>query len=136
MLPELIVTPNKFRMFMEVFEENFISKDYSLQITKKDSIKNERFETELKKAFLGFEKTGNISYGVTYNETAKRFQFMFPRNDRMVNMKVVLPRDLAERLGFELNMEITPKKVSENRWLLLIPKKLKTERELYPTRQV
>jgi hypothetical protein len=51
MLPELIVTPNKFRMFMEVFEENF----------KKNSIKNERFETELKKAFLGFEKTGNIS---------------------------------------------------------------------------
>jgi hypothetical protein len=109
MLPELIVTPNKFKMFMEVFEENFISKDYSLQITKKDSIKNERFETELKNAFLGFEKTGNISYGVTYNETAKRFQFMFPRNDRMVNMKVVLPRDLAERLGFELNIEITPK---------------------------
>ncbi len=34
---------------------------------------------------------------------------MFPRNDRMVNMKVVLPRDLAERLGFELNIEITPK---------------------------
>ncbi len=95
MLPELIVTPNKFRMFMEVFEENFISKDYSLQLTKKDSIQNERFETELKNAFLGFEKTGNISYGVTYNETAKRFQFMFPRNDRMVNMKVVLPRDWA-----------------------------------------
>jgi hypothetical protein len=55
MLPELIVTPNKFTIFMEVFEENFISKDYSLQITKKDSIKNERFETELKKAFLGFD---------------------------------------------------------------------------------
>jgi hypothetical protein len=73
MLPELIVTPNKFRMFMEVFEENFISKDYSLQITKKDSIKKEIFETELKKAFLGFEKIGNISYGVTNNETAKGF---------------------------------------------------------------
>ncbi len=56
------------------------------------------------------EKTGNISYGVTYNETAKRFQFMFSRNNRMVNMKDVLPRDLAERLGFELNIEITPKK--------------------------
>jgi hypothetical protein len=28
----------------------------------------------------------------------------------MVNMKVVLPSDLAERLGFEFNMEITPKK--------------------------
>jgi hypothetical protein len=26
-----------------------------LQITKKDSIKNERFETELKNAFLGFK---------------------------------------------------------------------------------
>ncbi len=33
-------------------------------------------------------------------------------------------------------MEITPKKVSKNHWLLLIQKKLKTERELYPTRQV
>jgi hypothetical protein len=53
MLPELIVTPNKFKMFMEVFEENFISKDYSLQITKKDSIKNERFKTELKKSIFG-----------------------------------------------------------------------------------
>jgi hypothetical protein len=82
-LPELIVTPNKFRMSMDISEVNLISEDFLLKITKKDSIKNERFETELKKAFLGFEKTGNISYGVTYNETAKRFQFLFPRNDRM-----------------------------------------------------
>jgi hypothetical protein len=28
----------------------------------------------------------------------------------MVNMKVVLPPNLSERLGFELSMEITPKK--------------------------
>jgi hypothetical protein len=55
-LPELIVTPNKFRMSMEVFEVNFISKDYLLQITKKNSFKNERFETELKKVFLDIEK--------------------------------------------------------------------------------
>jgi hypothetical protein len=39
-LPDLIVTPNKFKMFMEVLEVNFISEDYLLQITKKDSIKN------------------------------------------------------------------------------------------------
>jgi hypothetical protein len=35
LLPELIVTPNKFKMFTEVFEVNLISEDYSLQITKK-----------------------------------------------------------------------------------------------------
>jgi len=109
-------------MFMEVFKENFILQDYSLKITKKDSIKNERSESDLKKAFLGFEKTGNISYGVTYNETAKRFQFMFPRNDRMVNMKVVLPRDLAERLDFELNIEITPKKSIREPLVVVDPK--------------
>ncbi len=89
-LPELIVTPNKFKMFMEVLEVNFIS-DYLLQITKKDSIKNERFETELKKVFMDIEKTCNISYGVTYNATTKRFQFQFPSNNRMTKMKVVLP---------------------------------------------
>ena len=89
-LPKLIVTTNKFKMFMEVLEVNFIS-DYLLQITKKDSIKNERFETELKKVFMDIEKTGNISYGVTYNATTKRFQFQFPSNNRMTKMKVVLP---------------------------------------------
>jgi hypothetical protein len=35
LLPELIVTSNKFKMYMEVFEVNFISEDYTLQITKK-----------------------------------------------------------------------------------------------------
>ena len=84
-----------------------------MKITKKDSIKNERFETELKKVFMDIEKTCNISYGVTYNATTKRFQFQFPSNNRMTKMKVVLPGDLAERLGFELNGEITPKKVSK-----------------------
>ncbi len=107
-LPELIVRPNKFDMFMEVLEVNFISEYYLLQITKKDSIKNERFETKLKKVFMDIEKTGNISYCVTYNATTKRFQFQFPSNNRMTKMKVVLPGDLAERLGFELNREITP----------------------------
>ncbi len=49
---ELIVTPNKFRMSMDISEVNFISEDFFLKITKKDSIKNERFETELKKVFM------------------------------------------------------------------------------------
>jgi hypothetical protein len=34
-LPELIVMPNKFKMFMEVFEVNYISEDYLLQLLKK-----------------------------------------------------------------------------------------------------
>jgi UDP-N-acetylglucosamine 2-epimerase len=34
-LPKLIVTTNKFKMFMEVFKVNSISQDYTLQITKK-----------------------------------------------------------------------------------------------------
>ncbi len=109
-LPELIVTPNKFRMSMDISEVNFISEDFFLKITKKDSIKNERFETELKKVFMEIEKTCNISYGVTYNATTKRFQFQFPSNNKITKMKVVLPGDLAERLGFKLNGEITPKK--------------------------
>ena len=98
LLPELIVTPNKFKMLIYVFKENFISQDYSLEFTKKDSIKNEQFEIESKKAFMDFEKFGNISYGVTYLPTAKRFQFLFPSNNRMTNMKICLPSDLAERL--------------------------------------
>ncbi len=94
---------------MDIFEVNLISEDFFLKITRKDSIKNERFITELKKVFLDIEKTCNISYGVTYNATTTRFQFQFPSNNRMTKIKIVLPGDLAERLGFELNREITPK---------------------------
>jgi hypothetical protein len=93
-----------------------------LKNTKKDSIKNERFETELKKVFLDIEKICNISYGVTYNATTKRFQFQFPSNNRMTKMKVVLPGDLAERLGFELNGEITPKKSIGESLVVVDPK--------------
>jgi hypothetical protein len=59
---------------------------------------------------MDIEKTGNISYGVTFNAITKRFQFQFPSKTRMTKMKVVLNGDLAERFGFELNREITPKK--------------------------
>jgi hypothetical protein len=121
-LPELIVTPNKFRMSMDISEVNFISEDFFLKITKKDSIKNERFETELKKVFMDIEKTCNISYGVTYNATTKRFQFQFPSNNKMTKMKVVLPGDLAERLGFKLNGEITPKKSIGESLVVVDPK--------------
>ncbi len=121
-LPELIVTPNKFRMSMDISEVNFISKDFFLKITKKDSIKNERFETELKKVFMDIEKTCNISYGDTYNATTKRFQFQFPSNKKMTKMKVVLPGDLAERLGFKLNGEITPKKSIGESLVVVDPK--------------
>ena len=34
-LPELIITPNKFRMSMDIFEVNLISEDFFLKITKK-----------------------------------------------------------------------------------------------------
>jgi hypothetical protein len=43
----------------------------------------------------------------------------------MVNMKVVLPRDLAERLGFELSMEITPKKSIGEPLVFVDPKETK-----------
>ena len=107
-IPELIVTPNKFKLFAQVIEKNYFSAEYNLQITKRDAMKNEKFEEKLKTAFLEYEKFGNISFGVNYNPSAKRFSFLFPKNNKMINMKIVIDPDLAERIGFEMNREITP----------------------------
>jgi hypothetical protein len=71
---------------------------------------------------MDIEKTGNISFGVTFNAATKRFQFQFPSNNRMAKMKVVLPGDLAERLGFKLNREITPKKSIGESLVVVDPK--------------
>ena len=65
---------------------------------------------------MDFEKFGNISYGVTYLPTVKRFQFLFPSNNRMTKMKLCLPSDLVERLGFELTEISHP---TQNYWRIV-----------------
>jgi hypothetical protein len=45
-----------------------------------------------------------------------------PKNVVDISQKWQNGKHLAERLGFELNIEITPKKVLVNHLLMLIPK--------------
>jgi hypothetical protein len=105
---DLIPTNNKLKVSADILEQSFVSENYVLQITKKDFVKNEVIEIKLKDILSDFEKTSNISFGVSYLAPVKKFKFFFPKNNKIGNMTVVLSTDFAERLGFEFNTEITP----------------------------
>jgi hypothetical protein len=105
---ELIPTTNKLKVSADILEQSFVSENYVLQITKKNFVKNEEIEIQLKDTLSNFEKTSNISFGVSYLAPVKKFKFFFPKNNKIGHMTVVLSIDFAERLGFEFNTEITP----------------------------
>ena len=105
---DLIPTNNKLKVSADILEQSFVSENYVLQITKKDFVKNEVIEIKLKDILSDFEKTSNISFGVSYLAPVKKFKFFFPKNNKIGNMTIVLSTDFAERLGFEFNTEITP----------------------------
>jgi hypothetical protein len=46
---------------------------------------------------------------VSYNSQAKKFRFTFPTNDTLVKATLLVPTDLAERLGFGLVTDISEK---------------------------
>jgi hypothetical protein len=74
---DLIPTTNKLKVSADILEQNFVSENYVLQISKKNFVKNEEIEIKLKDTLSNFEKTSNISFGVSYLTALKRFKFFF-----------------------------------------------------------
>jgi hypothetical protein len=51
----------------------------------------------------------NLKLDVSYNSQAKKFRFMLPTHDTLVKATLLVPTDLAERLGFGLVTDISEK---------------------------
>ena len=54
-----------------------------------------------------FALKSNLIFGLSYDETAKKFSFEFPNNPAFNYFVIKIPSDLSERLGFNLATNIT-----------------------------
>ena len=97
----------EFKMDLKLHDNVFITYEYQMSITKAKSMKNINYFTMLKDALGHLSEYCNLLMDISYNETAKKYKFTFPRNPAMSKMTLFLPKDLAERLGFGLVNSIT-----------------------------
>jgi ABC-type long-subunit fatty acid transport system fused permease/ATPase subunit len=49
----------------------------------------------------------NMKLEVSYNSQAKKFKFTFPTHDAIIKATLLVPTDLAERLGFGMVTDIS-----------------------------
>jgi hypothetical protein len=96
-----------FKFNLDLYSNDYISDSAVISITKKDSLKNEKYLKILKDAMEVFSYESNVKIDATYNETEKTFSFALPV-DRAINFATLLvPKELAERLGFDFVNDIT-----------------------------
>ena len=98
---------NAFKMNLRLSDQVFITYEFRLSITKGDSLKNKNYFTTLKKAMETLSLFCNFLVDVSYNDTTKKFKFTFPHHDAISKCTLLVPTDLAERLGFGLITNIT-----------------------------
>ncbi len=106
---------NLLRIDLKIAEQVFITNNRSLKIKKKDSFKNANYATLLKEGLGHFFEDTNTMVDVSYDDRAKKFKFIFPPNQNILQTSVMLTRDLAERLGFGLVDSISQANAQGNR---------------------
>jgi len=104
----LTPTANLLKMFAQVTSFNYMTEKQEINISKRAAEKNQNFELVIKETFQNFEVAANLKFGVIYHTREAKFEFLFPDNQKMTEMQILIPSDLAERLGFDLTTEITP----------------------------
>jgi dissimilatory sulfite reductase (desulfoviridin) alpha/beta subunit len=106
---------NILRIDLKIAEQVFITNNRSLKIKKKDSFKNANYATLLKEGLVHFFEDTNTMVDVSYDDKGKKFKFIFPPNQNILQTSVMLTRDLAERLGFGLVDSISQANAQGNR---------------------
>jgi hypothetical protein len=101
------VIKHTFKMNLKVNNSVFITYEYPMSITKSASMKNINYFTMLKEAMAQIGEFANFLVDVSYDDTAKKFKFTFPKNPAMSKMTLLVGKDLAERLGYGLVDSIT-----------------------------
>ena len=93
---------NLLKIDIKVLTSVFIPLELKMKMKKKDIFKNENYATAMKKALQDLSAFTNTRVNVNYDEAAKKFKFIFPPNPDVLRTTIILPTDLAERLGFGL----------------------------------
>jgi hypothetical protein len=105
--PSIVVIPkNPLNIFLDTVESNFATAQFNFAITTEKSYTNLNF-IDLSAAMKKYAYDCNLMVGFNYDATTKKFRFEFPNNTNLENITVVIPPELAERLGFGLQTDIT-----------------------------
>ena len=98
---------HKMIMSLQVNQKYFSSEVVQVSLTKGESYKNENYLTLIKTGLRELANQCNIEANFSYDSLTKVFSFTFPNNRSMDNFTIVVPTELAERLGFGLIRDIT-----------------------------
>ncbi len=106
---------NLLKIDLKALTSVFIPLELNMKMKKKDIFKNENYATAMKKAMQDLSAFTNTRVNVNYDEAKKKFKFIFPPNQNILQTSVMLTRDLAERLGFGLVDSISQANAQGNR---------------------
>jgi hypothetical protein len=96
----LTYKPVDFRVYCQIIRNHFFSEAVKVSITRRNSFRNENYETAVKDALDNLAQQCNIIFNVSYNPKVKKFTFTFPINVNMRDQTIFLVPELSERLGF------------------------------------
>ena len=95
-----------FKMSLEILNKTHLSESITVSIKKGESIENKNYLQMMKTALDLFSYDSNLQIGLAYNPTDKVFTFTFPEDRSIATATLLLPSELALRLGFNLITEI------------------------------
>ena len=96
-----------FKLNLEMTNTDYVSDSSIVSITKGDSVKNVNYKNVLKEVLDVISYESNLKFDISYSEAEKTFSFTFPL-DRAIRLATfVVPKELSERLGFDLVTDIT-----------------------------
>ena len=98
-----------FKLSLQVHSTSYMSETVNVSITKGESFENASYVDMMKKGLETLSYQSNLKLNMSYNASAKKFKFSFPTHDSIALATLIVPSDLAERLGFGLTNDITGK---------------------------
>lgn len=98
----LSVKAEILRVRMELIQLIFISDTIDAEMSKRNFPINEQFENEIKAVLELIGTQCNLRTGFEYDKIKKIFKFTFPENVNITSLKIMIPTELAQRLGYGL----------------------------------
>jgi hypothetical protein len=96
-----IMQGNQLTMGLEPYNNYFVTDPFTVTISREESFKNLNYKVKISEAMQKYAKESNISFGFSYDTTQKKFSFEFPSNSTFDYFAIIIPSELAERLGFD-----------------------------------
>jgi len=96
-----------FKMSLQVHSNSYMSDSIVVSVTKGNTFKNTSYLPVLQEGLERLSHQSNLKLDILYNAEGKKFKIIFPTHKSLVKATLLVPTNLAERLGFDLVTEIS-----------------------------